>query len=149
MGYLCDFYMVCALEPRLEPRSHANVLCFLDFAYFLVFTIKGAELMNDKSQLPNPQKYSRRTFMRLSTFITGSLALAACVAAPATTGTTAAPTEAAAGGAAPAGEKVSLRLQNWFSEGDLDAWKVGLDKVAAAHPDIEILLEYNDYDQTA
>jgi len=120
------------------------------FPYFLDFKIKGAKLMNEKSQLPNAQKYSRRTFLRLSTFITGGLALAACVAPPAntTSSATAAPT-AASGGAAPSAEKVTLRLQNWFSEGDLDAWKVGLDKVAAAHPDIEIALEYNDYDQTA
>jgi hypothetical protein len=50
---------------------------------------------------------------------------------------------------APAAEPVTLSLQNWFGESDMWAWQIGLDKVKAAYPDINIKLEYNDYGQTA
>jgi multiple sugar transport system substrate-binding protein len=45
--------------------------------------------------------------------------------------------------------QVSLRLQNWFNESDMWAWQIGLDKVKAAHPNIDIKLEYCDYGETA
>ncbi|MFN8494729.1 MAG: sugar ABC transporter substrate-binding protein [Caldilineaceae bacterium] len=88
--------------------------------------------------------HSRRDFLRLSGIALGALALAAC--APVT-----APGAKPSGGgaAAPAGEKVTLRLQNWFTEQDMKSWQIGLDKVKEAYPNIETKLEYNDYDQTA
>jgi multiple sugar transport system substrate-binding protein len=50
---------------------------------------------------------------------------------------------------APGEEPVTLSLQNWFGEGDMWAWQIGLDKVKAAYPNINIKLEYNDYGETA
>src|SRR5690606_38389822 len=76
----------------------------------------------------------------------GGMAIAACVtesAAPPTA------TTSEEDGAAPAAERVKLRLQNWFSEGDLGAWQIGLDMVAEAHPEIELQLEFNAYAETA
>src|SRR5688572_20309621 len=100
-------------------------------------------MMSEKSHFPTGQKVSRRTFLRFSTLAVGGIAVAACVAPPAST--TSSSTTPVANAAEPAAEVVSLRLQNWFSEGDLGAWQIGLDMVAEAHPEIELQLEYNDY----
>jgi multiple sugar transport system substrate-binding protein len=115
----------------------------------LFHRIKGEEMMSEKSQIPTVQKVSRRTFLRFSTLAVGGIAVAACVAPPAASTTTSSSTTPEANAAEPAAEVVSLRLQNWFSEGDLGAWQIGLDMVAEAHPEIELLLEYNDYGETA
>ena len=48
-----------------------------------------------------------------------------------------------------AGRTVVLRLQNWFSQTDLPAWKIGLNMVKKVYPNIEIKLEYVDYNDTA
>ena len=104
----------------------------------------------------NPQ-LSRRSMLRASALAMGSVALAACVApAPRAASTAAAPaagSTAVSGTAepttAPAGEKVTLRMQNWFSDQDMWAWQIGLDKTKVAFPDIDVKLEYNDYGTTA
>jgi len=82
--------------------------------------------------------------LRLSGVTLGALALAACapVTAPAANTN-------AGGAAAPASEKVTLRLQNWFTEQDMKSWQIGLDKVKEKYPNIETKLEYNDYGETA
>ena len=87
---------------------------------------------------------TRRSFLRASAVAAGGAFLAACTAA-------APPAAAPAGGeaAAPAEEQVTLRLQNWFSEGDLGAWQIGLDRVAESNPEIAIKLEFNPYSETA
>ncbi|GIV76105.1 MAG: sugar ABC transporter substrate-binding protein [Litorilinea sp.] len=90
-------------------------------------------------------RFNRRDFLRWSAMTVGGAALAAC-AAPVTAPTTSSATE---GAAAPTQEQVTLRLQNWFSEGDLGAWKIGLDRLAEEHPEIAIKLEYNPYGETA
>jgi multiple sugar transport system substrate-binding protein len=92
------------------------------------------------------QRVSRRQFLQLSSLAVGGLTLAACVPVS-TTAPAAAPSSA--GAAAPAAEQVTLRLQNWFSEGDLGAWQIGLDMVAEAHPEINLQLEFNPYSETA
>lgn len=102
--------------------------------------------MSEKYESSTKPAYSRRKFLQFSGIAMGGLAIAACVpAAPAPS--TTAPAEQ--GAAAPAAEQVSLRLQNWFSEGDLGAWKIGLDMVKEAHPEIDLQLEYNPYGETA
>ncbi len=53
--------------------------------------------------------------------------------------------------AAPArqsGEPVTLRLQNWFSDSDMQDWQIGLDMVKTMYPNIEIALEFAPYDDT-
>jgi multiple sugar transport system substrate-binding protein len=53
--------------------------------------------------------------------------------------------------AAPArqeGEPVTLRLQNWFSDSDMQDWQIGLDMVKAMYPSIEIALEFAPYEDT-
>jgi multiple sugar transport system substrate-binding protein len=46
------------------------------------------------------------------------------------------------------GEPVKLRLQNWFSDSDMQDWQVGLDMVKTKYPNIEIALEFAPYDDT-
>jgi len=48
-----------------------------------------------------------------------------------------------------AAQPVTLRLQNWFSESDMWAWQIGLDKVKAKYPEIDVKLEFCPYDDTA
>ena len=40
-------------------------------------------------------------------------------------------------------------MQNWFTDTDMWAWQIGLDKVKVAYPNIDVKLEYNDYETTA
>jgi len=89
-------------------------------------------------------RMTRRSFLYASAVATGGALLVACTPAAAPS---AAPADG--GAAAPAAEKVTLRLQNWFSEGDIGAWQIGLDMVAESHPEIEIKLEFNPYSDTA
>ena len=49
---------------------------------------------------------------------------------------------------APSGGKTTLRLQNWFSSTDMQFWQIGLQKAAAQLPDIEVKLEFVDYNDT-
>ena len=63
---------------------------------------------------------------------------------------------AATGGVALAGlglpvraqEAVTLRVQNWFSDGDMQDWQIGLDLVKAAYPHLDFALEFVPYDDT-
>lgn len=61
------------------------------------------------------------------------------------------------GGAAAAGlgmpaihaqEPVRLRVQNWFSDGDMQDWQIGLDIVREQFPHIDLALEFVPYDET-
>lgn len=93
----------------------------------------------------NPNKVSalsRRDFLRVSGLATGALVLAAC--APVATS----PGQSSESGAAPAAETVTLRFQNWFNEGDMQSWQVGLDKFKQEHPEIELKLEFADWGDT-
>ena len=88
-------------------------------------------------------RMTRRSFLRASAAVSGGALLAACAPSQ--------PAAAPAGGeaAAPAQEQVTLRLQNWFSEGDIGAWQIGLDRAAESNPEIAIKLEFNPYGETA
>lgn len=82
-------------------------------------------------------RLSRRALLRTSALAAGGLAVAAGAARSAT--------------AAPArqdGAPVRLRLQNWFSDTDMQDWQIGLDMVKAMHPNIEIALEFAPYEET-
>ena len=46
------------------------------------------------------------------------------------------------------GEPVKLRLQNWFSDSDMQDWQIGLDMVKTMYPNIEIALEFAPYEDT-
>ncbi len=52
--------------------------------------------------------------------------------------------------AAPArqGEPVTLRLQNWFSDTDMQDWQIGLDMVKEMYPNIDVSLEFAPYEET-
>ena len=91
-----------------------------------------------ESQVRTTSKISRRQFLRTTAIATGGMALAAC-----------SPVVPAEPVAAPASEKVTLRMQNWFNEGDMWAWQIGLDKAKVAFPNTDVKLEYNDYGNTA
>jgi multiple sugar transport system substrate-binding protein len=43
---------------------------------------------------------------------------------------------------------VKLRMQNWFSDTDMQDWQVGLDMVKQMHPNIEISSEFAPYNDT-
>src|SRR5687768_17975063 len=45
-------------------------------------------------------------------------------------------------------EPVTLRLQNWFSDSDMQDWQIGLDMVKTMYPNIEIALEFAPYEDT-
>lgn len=86
-------------------------------------------------------RYSRRDFLRFAGLAAGTLALAACQPV--------APGQAGNGqAAAPAGEKVTLRFQNWFNADDMKSWQIGLDSFKQAHPEVEIKLEFADWGDT-
>ena len=90
-------------------------------------------------------RLSRRHFLQLSGLALSGAAIAAC--APVTQAPAAGSSGSSA--AAPAGETVTLRLQNWFTEQDMPTWQIGLDKVKELYPNINTQLEYNDYGETA
>jgi multiple sugar transport system substrate-binding protein len=48
-----------------------------------------------------------------------------------------------------AAEPVKLRVQNWFSNGDMQDWQVGLDMVKAKYPNLDFALEFVPYEDTA
>lgn len=89
------------------------------------------------------QRLSRRHFLRNSTLAVGGTLLVSCTAAVEPS-----PTESE-GASAPSTAQTTLRLQNWFSEGDLGAWQIGLDMVEETHPEIDLQLEFNPYEETA
>jgi len=89
-------------------------------------------------------RLSRRQFLQVSGLAIGGVAIAACTAVP-----QAPAAESGSSEAAPAGETVTLRMQNWFNEQDMPTWQIGLDKIKELYPNIETQLEYNDYGETA
>src|SRR5689334_809411 len=96
--------------------------------------------MNDREdQSPSQKHVSRGEFLSRAAQAAGGAALASTIA-PSVLVARAAPAEA---------QPVTLRLQNWFSQTDLSAWQVGLDMVKKANPNIEVKLEYVDYNSTA
>lgn len=103
-----------------------------------------------KSQTRTTLKISRRSFLRTTAVAAGGMALAACrPVAPVAPAAPGAASKASEPVTAPGKEKVTLRMQNWFNDGDLWAWQIGLDKVKVAYPDTDVKLEYNDYGTTA
>lgn len=55
---------------------------------------------------------------------------------------------AGARAATQAQDVTTLRLQNWFSDSDMDDWQIGIDMVKELHPDIEVQLEFVPYGET-
>ncbi|MEZ4868269.1 MAG: sugar ABC transporter substrate-binding protein [Caldilineaceae bacterium] len=100
--------------------------------------------MNTLHSPHSDNRYSRRDFLRFTGVTLGALTLAACTPvgqqAPA----------GAEGGeaAAPAGEVVTLRFQNWFNESDMHTWQLGLDRFKTEHPEVEMKLEFADWGDT-
>ena len=93
---------------------------------------------------PTRVRYSRRDFLRLTGMVASTITLVACAPAPAAP----APQPAAGEGAAPAGEVVTLRFQNWFNESDMQSWQIGLDKFKEQQPNVELKLEFADWGDT-
>lgn len=95
------------------------------------------------------QSLSRRSFLRLSAVATGGALLAAC----AVPGAPSAPAGEASGEAsgeagAPAAATTTLRFQNWFNEGDMHSWQIGLDTFKEQAPEVEVKLEFSSWGDT-
>ena len=84
------------------------------------------------TKLSAPRGLSRRDLLRNTALVTGGAALSSL----------------GFGASAQAQEPVTLRLQNWFSDGDISDWQVGLDIVKAQYPNINVALEFVPYDDT-
>ena len=101
--------------------------------------------MQSKQTLsPMRVRYSRRDFLRLTGAVAGTLTLVACAPVPAAP----ASQPAAGAAAAPAGEVVTLRFQNWFNESDMQSWQIGLDKFKEEQPNVDLKLEFADWGDT-
>ncbi len=88
--------------------------------------------MHKGNRLSAPGGLSRRDLLRNTALVTGGAALSSL----------------GFGTAARAQEPVTLRLQNWFSDGDISDWQVGLDIVKAQYPNINVALEFVPYNDT-
>lgn len=77
-------------------------------------------------------RLSRRDLLRNTALVTGGTALSSL----------------GFGSPALAEEPVTLRLQNWFSDGDVSDWQIGLDLVKAQYPHINVALEFVPYGDT-
>jgi multiple sugar transport system substrate-binding protein len=86
----------------------------------------------DKKNRPSTLRLSRRELLRNTALVTGGVALSGL----------------GLGTSAKAQEPVKLRVQNWFSEGDIGDWQIGLDLVKAAYPHIDVALEFVPYSDT-
>ncbi|MBV7335144.1 sugar ABC transporter substrate-binding protein [Chloroflexi bacterium TSY] len=95
-------------------------------------------MSEQRTDLLQSRKVSRRSFLHLSGVTLGGALLAACtpVAAPATSG----------GGET--AEQITLRFQNWFNESDMHTWQIGLDRFAEEHPEVEMKLEFASWGDT-
>src|SRR5690242_15440485 len=93
--------------------------------------------MTNPDGVQTNRSMSRRRLLQASALAGGGLAL----------GGFRAPLAAAAP-ARQSGAPVKLRLQNWFSDTDMQDWQIGLDMVKSMHPNIEIALEFAPYDDT-
>jgi multiple sugar transport system substrate-binding protein len=83
------------------------------------------------------KELNRRSLLQRSAALAAGLTLPAAALTPAT-----------AGRATAAQDKTVLRLQNWFSDADIDNWMIGIDMVKEMHPDIEVELEFVPYEET-
>jgi multiple sugar transport system substrate-binding protein len=93
--------------------------------------------MNTPGGAKKMESLSRRRMLQASAIASGGLLLGGA--------------RAPLAHAAPArqdGEPVTLRLQNWFSDTDMQDWQIGLDMVKAMYPNIEIALEFAPYEDT-
>lgn len=84
------------------------------------------------------KQLSRRTLLHRSAGLSAGLAISG-------SGLTAAVVAPSANAAQ---DKTVLRLQNWFSDADIDNWMIGIDMVKEMHPDIEVELEFVPYEET-
>jgi multiple sugar transport system substrate-binding protein len=73
---------------------------------------------------------SRRDLLRNAAILSGSVALSG-LSLPAR-----------------AQEPVKLRVQNWFADGDMQDWQVGLDMVKEKFPHLDFALEFVPYEET-
>lgn len=79
----------------------------------------------------SPNRLSRRDLLRNTALLTGGVALSGL----GLVGTS-------------AQEPVTLRLQNWFGDSDMEDWQVGLNMVKERFPHINVALEFVPYDDT-
>jgi multiple sugar transport system substrate-binding protein len=93
--------------------------------------------VNSRNTLAPSETLSRRRLLQASALLSGG-ALAAGPRVPVV----------AAAPARQSGEPVTLRLQNWFSDEDMQDWQIGLDMVKTMYPNIEIALEFAPYEET-
>src|SRR5439155_25324442 len=101
---------------------------------------RESKMSNENDAVRGQTGISRGEFLGRAAQVAGGLAVASYAGSPLVTANAA--TERA-------GRTVVLRLQNWFSQTDLPAWKLGLTMVKKVYPNIEIKLEYVDYNDTA
>lgn len=93
--------------------------------------------MNQPGDLSKTRTLSRRQLLRTSALLSAGVVVAGSPAPV-----------ALAAPARQSGKPVKLRLQNWFSDTDMQDWQIGLNMVKAMYPNIEIALEFAPYEET-
>ncbi len=91
------------------------------------------------------RSHSRRSLLQAGATVTAGVGLG--VGLPRLAGASGTSTSRSRG-SAKAQDVTTLRLQNWFSESDMDDWQIGIDMVKELHPDIEVAREFVPYGET-